>query len=312
MIRFPSIRRNSLTTLQINIGYKCNQSCTHCHVNAGPHRSEMMKSEIIRIIPDVLKTNQIRTLDITGGAPELHPNFKELVESTKEIGVEVIDRCNLTILNEPGYQDLPEFLSKNKVTIVASLPCYEKDNVDIQRGRGVFERSLKALRQLNSLGYGKVDSELKLNLVFNPQGIKLPPPQEELEEIYKKELFNRYGISFNSLYTIANMPINRFESHLKSSGQFNIYQELLYEKYNSSNLDSLMCKSLISVDWEGNLYDCDFNQQLGLKIKGKNKNLWDLIDCKNSLENQPIETKNHCFGCTAGNGSSCSGALKPQ
>ena len=310
MNKFPSIRRNSLTTLQVNIGYKCNQKCAHCHVNASPERTEMMKSDTIKLIPKVLESYRLDTLDLTGGAPELHPQFQELVVKAREIGVEVIDRCNLTILNEPGFEYLAKFLAENKVTIIASLPCYEKDNVDKQRGKGVFERSLEGLNQLNQLGYGKNNSDLKLNLVFNPQGISLPPPQAELESVYKKELFNRYGILFDNLYTIANMPINRFASHLKSMGQLKDYQKLLEEKYNPSNLDNLMCRSIISVDWEGILYDCDFNQQLGLKMKGKYKNLEDLVNNNDILINQEIETRDHCYGCTAGDGSSCGGALK--
>ena len=309
MNKFPNIKRSCLTTLQVNIGYKCNQSCDHCHVNAGPKRTEMMSKNIIELIPKVLKSNKLKTLDITGGAPEMHPNFQELVIEAKRIGIEVVDRCNLTILNEPGFETLGEFLADNKVTVIASLPCYQEDNVDKQRGKGVFESSIKGLNQLNDFGYGKSNNELQLNLVYNPQGIKLPPPQEELEMAYRKELFNRYGIHFNKLYTITNMPINRFASHLKTSGQLETYQQLLKEKYNASNIDNVMCRTIISVDWKGNLYDCDFNQQLGMKIKGKYQNLSDLINCKDELENQPVKTAQHCFGCTAGAGSSCSGAL---
>ena len=276
-ITFPRLSKNSVSTLQINMGYKCNQRCAHCHVNAGPERLEMMNSSTIALIPQVLKNYNIGILDLTGGAPELHPQFKELVINARELDIEIIDRCNLTILNEPGYEDLAEFLAENKVTVTASLPCYEKSNVNKQRGNGVFERSILGLKQLNRQGYGKGDKSLILNLVFNPQGTQLPPPQASLEEIYRKELNNRYGIDFNNLYTIVNMPIKRFALQLKSMGQLEGYQQLLEKKHNSSNLENVMCRTLISVDWQGFLYDCDFNQQLGMGITGKAQHLKDLI-----------------------------------
>ena len=309
-IRFPKLSRNSLTTLQVNMGYKCNQRCAHCHVNAGPERLEMMDSATIALIPHVLKNYNISILDLTGGAPELHPQFKELVITASELGIEIIDRCNLTILNEPGYEDIAEFLAENKVTIIASLPCYEKSNVDTQRGDGVFEMSILGLKQLNRQGYGKNDKSLILNLVFNPQGTQLPPPQGSLEEIYRKELNNRYGINFNNLYTIVNMPIKRFALQLKSMGQLKGYQQLLEQKHNSSNLENVMCRTLISVDWQGFLYDCDFNQQLGMGITGKAQHLKDLIKQSPDIKGQSIKIGQHCYGCTAGSGSSCSGALE--
>ena len=270
----------------------------------------MMNSKNIELIPKVLELYDLNILDITGGAPEIHPDFKSLVLKARELGVDVIDRCNLTILNEPGHEDLAQFLAENNVIITASMPCYEKNNVDKQRGHGVFERSLLGLKQLNELGYGKNNNDLILNLVFNPQGNVLPPPQGKLEEDYRINLFEKYGISFNNLYTIANMPIKRFAKQLRISGQLENYQKLLIDKYNPSNLEHVMCKSLVSVNWEGFLYDCDFNQQLGLGIESKAKDLKDLINHKIIFKDQSISVGQHCFGCTAGDGSSCSGALK--
>ncbi len=310
VITFPKLQRNILTTLQVNVGYRCNQSCSHCHVDAGPDRLEMMNHENISLIPKILELYDLSILDLTGGAPELHPGFKELVIKARELDVEVIDRCNLTILNEPGHEDLSQFLAKNKVTVIASLPCYEKANVDKQRGKGVFERSILGLRQLNNLGYGKKNNDLILNLVFNPQGADLPPPQIKLEEDYRKALYEEYGIYFNKLYTIANMPIKRFAKQLKISGELIEYQRLLEENFNPLNIENVMCKTLISVDWQGLLYDCDFNQQLGITVTGKAKHMKDLLGKKENLNNQSIQIGQHCFGCTAGDGSSCSGALR--
>ena len=310
LTNFPKIEREEIEILQVNLGYKCNQTCSHCHVNAGPNRVEMMDDYTISIIPEVLKFYKIGTLDITGGAPELHNSFKELVIKTNKIGVEIIDRCNLTILTEPGYEYLSSFLAENKVQIIASLPCYLEENVDKQRGKGVFERSIKGLKLLNSYGYGIKNSDLILNLVFNPIGPNLPPDQKELENDYKKELSNRYGIYFNNLLALANMPINRFASYLKSINQLNEYNNLLREKHNSNNLKSVMCKKTISVDWTGKLFDCDFNQQLKKeKIEGP-QNINDLLRNKLSFKGNKISVGEHCFGCTAGNGSSCKGALK--
>ena len=307
--RFPEIKRDSLKTLQINIGYKCNQACSHCHVNAGPSRKEMMSNEIIELIPKVIKANHIKLLDITGGAPELHPKFKQLVKSARNLDVEVIDRCNLTILKEPGYEDLTWFLARNKVQITASLPCYLEDNVDKQRGKGVFGKSILALKDLNSYGYGIKDTGLILNLVYNPNQPNLPPSQKELEDTYRFELKERYGISFSNLFVLANMPINRYAQYLNQLGELNNYNKLLEDNHNSENLSSLMCKTTLSVDWEGYLYDCDFNQQLGMTKKGPVKHLNDLLISNKSLTNSPISIGNHCFGCTAGAGSSCGGEL---
>ena len=306
---FPKIKRDLLETLQINIGYKCNQACSHCHVDASPSRTEMMSDEIIKLIPQVIKANNIKMLDITGGAPELHPKFKQLVSEVRNLNVEVMDRCNLTILTEPGHENLASFLAINKVQITASLPCYLKDNVDKQRGVGVFEKSILALKKLNSYGYGMADNGLILNLVYNPGGPQLPPSQKDLEDTYKRELKNRYGIYFTSLFVLANMPINRYEKYLNIIGKLKEYNQLLKDNHNSRNLNSVMCKSTISVDWEGYLYDCDFNQQLGIKRNGEIKHIDDLLTPLVSLKNNPISIGNHCFGCTAGAGSSCGGEL---
>ena len=306
---FPAIRRDRLRTLQLNIGYLCNQSCLHCHVNAGPTRTEMMSSENIDLVVEVLKKQNIETLDITGGAPEMHSGFRDLVMRARKLGVEVIDRCNLTILREPGYEGTAEFLAEQGVQIVASLPCYSADNVDAQRGNGTFDKSIWALQKLNSLGYGKPDSPLKLNLVYNPQGPSLPPAQEQLEADYKRELKAHFGIEFNSLFALANMPIKRFGSFLISKGQFHGYMDLLKANHSDANLPNVMCKTTISVDWQGNLYDCDFNQQLdiGLPGTGAPKHLTDLLTAE--LDGRAIRIADHCFGCTAGAGSSCGGAL---
>ncbi|SFB71396.1 radical SAM/Cys-rich domain-containing protein [Microbulbifer thermotolerans] len=303
---FPAIRREKIDTLQVNIGYKCNQTCVHCHVNAGPNRTEMMNAENLALIPDVLRVRKISTLDITGGAPEMHEGFRSLVIAARNLGVHVIDRCNLTILFEPGQEELAEFLAGNKVEVVASLPCYSLDNVDSQRGKGVFEKSIAALQKLNALGYGKPDSGLLLNLVYNPQGPVLPPNQQQLEADYKRELFAHFGIVFNNLFALANMPIKRFGSTLISKGRFADYMQLLKDSYSADNLKSVMCRSLVSVDWRGNLYDCDFNQQLELALPGP-MHLRDLLE--RDMRDTPIRVADHCYGCTAGQGSSCGGAL---
>tara|TARA_Y100001968_G_scaffold233699_1_gene216697 strand:+ start:288 stop:1226 length:939 start_codon:yes stop_codon:yes gene_type:complete len=307
--KFPKIKRGYLETLQINIGYKCNQACSHCHVDASPNRTEMMRDDIINIIPKVIKANNIKLLDITGGAPELHPKFKHLVKEVRNLDVEVMDRCNLTILTEPGHEDLASFLSSNEVQITASLPCYLEDNVDKQRGKGVFEKSILALKKLNSFGYGIEGKGLILNLVYNPSGPQLPPSQKELEDIYRNELQKRYGIFFSNLFVLANMPINRYEKYLNIIGKLKEYNKLLKDNHNSRNLNSVMCKTTLSVDWNGYLYDCDFNQQLGMKRTGEVKHLNDLLIPLVSLKNNPISIGNHCFGCTAGAGSSCGGEL---
>jgi len=305
---FPPLRRRTLETLQVNLGYRCNQSCVHCHVNAGPKRTEMMDRETLALIPQVLTARRLAVLDVTGGAPELHAGFRELVQAARALGVKVIDRCNLTILSEPGQADLAEFLAAAGVEVVASLPCYSAANVDRQRGAGVFDRSIAALHTLNALGYGREGSGLVLNLVYNPLGATLPPPQASLEAAYKRELGEHFGIVFNQLYTLANMPIQRFGSLLVSKGQFNDYLRLLKENHAAGNLGNVMCRSLVSVDWRGYLYDCDFNQQLGLALPGTGRpHLRDLLGA--DLAGRPIRVADHCYGCTAGQGSSCGGAL---
>jgi radical SAM/Cys-rich protein len=307
---FPPLRRGRLTTLQVNVGYRCNQTCLHCHVNAGPARTEAMDDATVELIPRVLQARGLATLDLTGGAPELHPRFRWLVERARALGVRVIDRCNLTILSEPGQQDLAEFLAGHDVEIIASLPCYLEENVDGQRGKGVFERSIAGLRQLNALGYGTPGSGRTLNLVFNPQGPALPPAQAGLEAAYQRELDARYGVVFNRLYTLANMPILRFGSTLVSKDQFADYMRLLRSSHNPANLAQVMCRELVSVDWRGRLYDCDFNQMLGIPmwVEGKPRaRLADLVG--RDLAGNPIAVADHCYGCTAGQGSSCGGAL---
>jgi len=306
---FPALHRGKLDTLQVNLGYRCNQSCLHCHVNAGPHRQETMGEETLELALRVLAVRRIGTLDLTGGAPELHRQFRDLVSKATALGVRVIDRCNLTILFEHGQDDLAGFLARHKVEVVASLPCYLQENVDGQRGSGAFDKSIAALLQLNALGYGREGSGLILNLVYNPQGPALPPGQAALQEAYRRELSERFGIIFNRLFTMANMPIQRFGSMLISRGQFNEYMRLLKENYSAANLDNVMCRNLVSVDWQGYLYDCDFNQQLGLALPGENgrPHLRDLL--QTGLHGKPVRVADHCYGCTAGQGSSCGGAL---
>ncbi|MEJ2452613.1 MAG: arsenosugar biosynthesis radical SAM protein ArsS [Candidatus Thiodiazotropha sp.] len=307
---FPELRRDRLEILQVNLGYRCNLSCVHCHVNAGPNRSEEMSRETIEQVLECLSTQRLTTLDLTGGAPELNPHFRYLVETASAMGVHVIDRCNLTILLEPGQEDLAEFLATQGVEIVASLPCYLEENVDSQRGKGTYQVSTRALQRLNRLGYAAEDSGLELNLVYNPQGPSLPPPQGPLEADYKRELLQRYGIRFNRLFTIANMPIQRFGSLLYSKGEFDAYLRLLRESHRDENLDVVMCRRLVSVDWQGYLYDCDFNQMLKIPLALATKprpHVRDLIG--KDLTGAPIRVGEHCYGCTAGQGSSCGGAL---
>jgi radical SAM/Cys-rich protein len=307
---FPAIYRAKLETLQVNLGYLCNQSCQHCHVDAGPYRKEQMQRKTVDDLIVFLQKSNIKTLDLTGGAPEMNENFRYLVSAARKQGVHVIDRCNLTILNEPGQEDLADFLALNSVEIVASLPCYLKDNVEAQRGKGVYKSSISALRKLNALGYGKHDTALTLNLMYNPQGPSLPPAQLSLEADYKRELQQREGVQFNRLFVLVNMPIMRFGSMLISKGQFDDYMQLLKDSYQPSNLQDVMCRSLISVDWQGFVYDCDFNQMLGLPIRiaGRKKSHISEIDIE-TLSGNPIVTAQHCYGCTAGQGCSCSGAL---
>ncbi len=307
---FPALRRGRLDTLQVNLGYKCNQSCLHCHVNAGPTRTEMMSRETIADVLAFIAVAGIKTLDLTGGAPELNPHFRELVARARELGTRVIDRCNLTILEEPGQEDLAGFLAGHRVEVTASMPCYTEELVDRQRGKGVYERSIAGLLRLNALGYGKPDTGLVLNLVYNPQGPALPPGQQGLEADYKRELGEKFGVVFNQLYTLANMPIQRFGSTLVSKGQFKDYMALLKGAHRDENLESVMCRTLVSVDWKGAVYDCDFNQMLGLPLELGQKRrpqLSDLIG--RDLAGNAIAVRDHCYGCTAGQGSSCGGAL---
>lgn len=308
---FPALRRHALETLQVNLGYKCNQSCVHCHVNAGPNRTEMMDEGTVQLVPPVLEARQIKTLDLTGGAPELNVHFRTLVRQARRLGVRVIDRCNLTILSEPGQEGLAEFLAGEGVEVTASLPCYSPSNVDRQRGDGVFERSIAGLRTLNALGYGREGSGLALNLVYNPQGPVLPPAQRPLEADYKRELWQHFGIRFNQLFAITNMPVQRFGSTLLSKGSFDGYMRLLKDAYRSENLPTVMCRTLLSVDWQGYLYDCDFNQMLGMPAalaSGPRPHLRDLLIA--DAIGTPIRVADHCYGCTAGQGSSCGGALE--
>jgi radical SAM/Cys-rich protein len=307
---FPAIRRKRVETLQVNLGYKCNQTCLHCHVNAGPTRTEMMGRETALEVIEFLKASGVKTLDITGGAPELSPHFRGLVTAARLLGAHVMDRCNLTVLEQPGQEDTAQFLAANRVEVVASLPCYLEENVNAQRGKGVFEASIRALKTLNGFGYGKPASGLALNLVYNPQGPSLSPAQARLEADYHRHLGEQYGVVFNQLYVLTNMPIQRFGSMLISKGQFEHYMALLRNAYQPQNLESVMCRNLISVDWRGYVYDCDFNQMLGLALAWRGRprtHLRDLIGA--DLDGNPIAVRDHCYGCTAGQGSSCGGAL---
>jgi radical SAM/Cys-rich protein len=309
-ISFPAIWRGRLETLQVNVGYRCNQTCVHCHVDASPYRTEEMSAAVADVVLDFLEHRRIPTLDITGGAPELNPQFRRLVSAARAMGARVIDRCNLTILEEPGQEDLAAFLSGEQVEITASMPCYSADNVDRQRGKGVFEASIRGLQRLNALGYGRAGSGLVLNLVYNPQGPSLPPPQEELEADYKHVLGETYGVVFDHLFTLANMPIKRFGAMLAVKGEFDRYLNLLQSTHVDGNLTHVMCRNLISVDWRGFVYDCDFNQMLDLPLgsSGGPVHLSDLPAA--DLDGAPIHVAGHCYGCTAGRGSSCGGALR--
>lgn len=312
---FPPLRRARFDTLQVNLGYRCNQSCLHCHVNAGPTRTEAMDADTVALVLQVLQARRPRMLDLTGGAPELNPHFRDLVRGARALGVQVIDRCNLTILSEPGHEDLAEFLAAQGVDVTASLPCYSVADVDRQRGDGVFERSIAGLRRLNALGYGHEGGPLVLNLVYNPQGASLPPPQAALEADYKRELAVHFGVRFNRLFAITNMPIQRFGSTLVSKGSFAGYMRLLRASYHADNLDTVMCRSTVSVDWQGDLYDCDFNQMLGLHARlGRPGRAHQRTHLRDLLQEDPvgesIRIADHCYGCTAGQGSSCGGALE--
>ncbi len=315
---FPALHRAQLTTLQMNLGYLCNLSCVHCHVNAGPKRTELMTRDVMEKALQFAEKQDIQTLDLTGGSPEMNPDFRWLVETARRRGLHVIDRCNPTILVEPGYEWAAEFLAEQQVEIIASLPCYIGDNVDAQRGKGVFSSSIAALKRLNELGYGRPDSGLALNLVFNPQGPVLPPPQQALEQQYRDHLGGEFGIVFNRLLAITNMPIKRFGAVLMAGGKhetdsrqvFDDYLRLLKDAYKPENLSKVMCKSLLSIDWQGFVYDCDFNQMLDLPLGGKQPvHIGDLLE-KGLDDYAPIQVAEHCFGCTAGQGSSCGGALE--
>ena len=308
---FPPLRRSVLETLQVNLGYRCNQRCLHCHVNAGPNRTEMMDGDTVDLVLQVLGTRRIGMLDLTGGAPELNLHFRRLVVAARALGVRVIDRCNLTILSEPGHEDLAAFLAAHAVEVVASMPCYSVENVDRQRGEGVFDLSIAGLRRLNALGYGDETSGLVLNLVYNPQGASLPPPQVALEADYKRELGAHFGIRFDQLFALTNMPVQRFGSTLVSKGSFQTYMQLLKDAYRAENLNTVMCNSMVSVDFQGDLFDCDFNQMLGLpaRLGGKTRpHLRDLL--AHRAIDESIRVADHCYGCTAGQGSSCGGALE--
>ena len=311
---FPELQRRGLSTLQVNLGYLCNQSCSHCHVNAGPNRTELMDLETVQLVLRVLRERQISTLDLTGGSPEMNPHFRYLVSAAVKQGVTVIDRCNLTILLERDQTDLAEFLAAQGVTVVASLPCYTLQNVAEQRGKGVFQQSIEALQKLNTLGYGR-EPDLALNLVYNPNGAFLPPPQQQLEQEYKIRLFEDYGIVFNQLFTITNMPISRFGATLLAQGNYEPYMQLLKNHYRREHLQTVMCRDTVSVDWLGYLYDCDFNQMLEMPMytpsehiaSDRRSHLRELL--QNDLSGRPIAIGDHCYGCTAGSGSSCGGAL---
>jgi radical SAM/Cys-rich protein len=307
---FPPIRRRRLETVQVNLGYVCNQTCLHCHVNAGPTRTESMTGETVEQVLAFLAASGAATLDLTGGAPELNPHFRPLVARARALGVKVIDRCNLTVLEEPGQEDLAAFLAGHQAEVVASLPCYTEELVDRQRGKGVYEKSVRGIRRLNELGYARAGSGLVLNLVYNPQGASLPPAQEKLEADYKRILGEAFGIAFSGLYTLANMPIQRFGSTLVSKGQFNEYMQLLRGAHSDGNVAGVMCRTLVSVDWRGYVYDCDFNQMLGLGLRVAGRARPHLADLMGrDLDGNPIVVRDHCYGCTAGQGSSCGGAL---
>ncbi|MFT7675637.1 MAG: radical SAM/Cys-rich protein [Gammaproteobacteria bacterium] len=308
---FPPLMRRELEILQVNLGYLCNQSCLHCHVAAGPNRKELMTASNIDALVKILEIPSIHTLDLTGGAPEMNPMFRELVVRARELDVKIIDRCNLTILYEPGYEDMAQFLADNQVHIVASLPCYLEENVDGQRGKGVYQKSIDALKMLNGLGYGQDNSPLTITLVYNPTGPYLPPPQEQLQLDYKKVLGKQFGVYFNELFTITNMPIARFGSTLISKGEFNNYMNLLKDSFSAANMAGLMCLNQISVDWQGYIYDCDFNQMLNMNIATRNNDgKLHISEIENiDLQKIPIQVADHCYGCTAGQGSSCGGAI---
>ena len=309
----PRLRRDRVDTLQVNVGKRCNQACHHCHVEAGPKRTESMDGTVVTRVLELLAASPtVATLDVTGGAPELNPHFRRLVAEARRLGRAVIDRCNLTILFESGQEDLAAFLAAHDVAVVASLPCYTADNVERQRGQGVFAKSIRALQDLNALGYGRPGTGLRLDLVYNPVGAFLPPPQAELEARYRDELARGFDITFDRLLTITNMPIKRFAEMLAREGQDDAYASLLVNHFNPATVEGLMCRTLVSIGWDGRLYDCDFNQMLELPLAGGRpgtpRTIWE-IDELDTASTLPIATAGHCFGCTAGAGSSCGGAL---
>jgi radical SAM/Cys-rich protein len=304
-----ALRRRTVETLQVNLGRYCNLACIHCHVESGPTRKEMMSRENVEAVLRFLARTGIAALDITGGAPELHPDFAHLVLSARKLGRRVMDRCNLTVIFEPGMDYLPEFFRLNEVELVCSLPCYSQENVDRQRGKGTFDASIRALQRLNEIGYGQPDGDLVLNLVYNPVGPHLPPAQEKLEQDYKKILSEQFGIVFNQLFCLANMPITRYATHLKLRGEYDHYRELLERNFNGATLDRVMCRNLISIGWDGSVYDCDFNQMLDLAICDARGKRLDISSLAMEQLTKPISVGDHCYACTAGSGSSCGGAL---
>lgn len=304
------LRKRAIQVLQVNLGKYCNQACTHCHVEAGPGRKEAMTLDTVEATLKFFAASKIPAVDITGGAPELNPNFDYLVESSAGLGRRVMDRCNLTVIFEPGKDYLPEFFKTNRVDLICSLPCYTEENVNQQRGDGVFKLSIAALQRFNKLGYGDPATGLELHLVYNPLGAYLPPPQDRLEEDYKKILKEKYGIVFNRLYCLANMPITRFEKFLKLRGEYDGYMALLESAFNPATLDKVMCRELISVGWDGLVYDCDFNQMLNLPLAGDDGRPLNISEVSlQEVEDRAIFTGDHCYACTAGAGSSCGGAL---
>jgi radical SAM/Cys-rich protein len=305
-----SLSRRAVDVLQVNMGRYCNLACIHCHVESGPTRKEMMSRETVDAVLRFLAGTSIPTLDVTGGAPELHRDFDYLVECARSLGRHVMDRCNLTVIFEPGKEYLPEFFQRHKVELVCSLPCYSQENVDKQRGKGTFDSSIRALQLFNEQGYGRPDTDLVLNLVYNPVGPHLPPPQEKLEQDYKKILHEQFGIVFNHLFCLTNMPITRYATHLKLRGEYDRYLELLETNFNAATLDQVMCRNLISIGWEGSVYDCDFNQMLDLPLRDRAGNLLDIASLAlDQVVNRQITVGDHCYACTAGCGSSCGGAL---
>jgi radical SAM/Cys-rich protein len=307
-----SLSRRAVDVLQVNLGRYCNLACIHCHVESGPTRKEMMSRENVEAVLRFLARTGIPTLDITGGAPELHSDFAYLIASARKLGRQVIDRCNLTVLFEPGMEYLPEFFKLKEVELVCSLPCYSEENVDKQRGKGTFDASIRALQRLNEIGYGQPGGDLILNLVYNPVGAHLPPPQEKLEQDYKRILYEQFGIVFNQLFCLTNMPITRYATHLKLRGEYDRYRELLESNFNAATLQKVMCRNLISIGWDGSVYDCDFNQMLEMPIPDAAGNRLHIASLAlDPVRERSIQVGDHCYACTAGSGSSCGGELVP-